>query len=293
MKRDMKKRLTRFNKALICIRDRRIPYSIEKPWRDFIKNIGLIPYMLRLKAGTFMHNIAVGQKTKKTQYKCLYASPVGKNGKDFLAKIIQKFGYEDFDYLIFVYDDTEFEEEIFRCCKFIYEKGLRWYFMKKYVTPEYCSKYDYLFFWADDIDVDGFSYKQFLEVMQKNNLEIAQPALTPDSYFGVPMTVQVKKYKVGRYTDYVEQMIPVFTPEAWRKYWGMMASDYNFWGWGYGQLAKAYCKYKNMGILDCTPVRHCRPVGSKLTSAPREAELFLLRNKGYRETSWISYGALR
>src|SRR6188474_3403150 len=53
--------------------------------------------------------------------KVLYAAPIGSGGKDLLAKLIGKLGYVQFDYLIFVYDGSRFDEAIFSGCTFIRE----------------------------------------------------------------------------------------------------------------------------------------------------------------------------
>jgi len=276
-------------KCLLCFKESRPPYLVEK----FIHNIRLKETALVYFAKTLIFNLQKIKKTKREKLKCLYASPVGKEGKSFLAKIIQKFGYEDFGYLIFVYDGTEFDEEIYRGCSFIYEKGFRWYFSKKYVTPDYCKKYDYIFFWADDLDVDNFSYKNFIEIMERNNLENAQPALSNNSYYGLGITLKNEKYNIGRYTDFVENMATVFTRDAWTKYWNMMEKDYNFWGWGYPALAKSFCGYKNMGVVDCETIIHTRPVRTMNTIAPKERDIFLEKNKKYKRAMKISYGKLK
>ena len=206
--------------------------------------------------------------------KNLYVSPVGNKGKKYLKKIIKKFGYQDFDYLIFVYDDTKFNEKIFQNCKFICEKGKRWYFMKKYATPEYCKEYDYIFVWPDDIDIDNFSYKNFIDIMERNNLEMAQPALSHKSHYSHSITLKQDK-KLGRLTDFVEIMVPVFSREAWSKFYEMM-EDYNYCGWGYDDFAKSFCRYKNMGIVDCETVTHV----SSINYAP---ELFDVKKRLFRE----------
>ncbi|MFH1403848.1 MAG: hypothetical protein ABIH11_06245, partial [Candidatus Altiarchaeota archaeon] len=70
-----------------------------------------------------LYNFFGGGKEKKGGYRCLFASAVGEYGKKYLAKIIQKFGTEDFDYTIFKYDDTRFDEQVFKDCKFIEKKS--------------------------------------------------------------------------------------------------------------------------------------------------------------------------
>lgn len=192
------------------------------------------------------------------RWKSLYASPVGRLGKPYLAKIIHRFGHENFDYLIFVYDDTTFPESVFKNCQFVYEKGTLCYFFKKYLTPDYCQNYDYIFPWVDDIGIDDFSCTSFLDIFERNELQVAQPALSGISLYSHDITLK-NPLPVGRFTDFVEVMVQVFTREAWVKYWELIEPDKNFWGWGYDYLAKSFCGFHRMGIIDCETVTHmCR-----------------------------------
>ncbi len=279
-------------KILECIREHGLLWIARIIIHKIFTKLFLIFYILWLKTDTLIYNWKGRGIPRKEKLKFLYASPVGKNGKAYLTKIIQKFGHEDFDYLIFVYDKTEFEEEIFKKCAFIYEEGLKWKFAKKYLTPEYCKKYEYLFFWDDDIDIDNFSYGNFIEIMRRNNLEMAQPALSHDSYYSHNIVIKDKRYKIGRITDFVEIMVQVFREDAWVKFWNMIEKGYNFWGWGYDYLVKSFCGYKNIGIIDCETVRHT--IKFKYDIRPRvEMEIFLGKHKNYKPAMRITYGALK
>jgi len=269
-------------RSLSCIKERRTPVITKK-----------IIYIAEFRIKTAIYNWQKQKKTEKSSQKYLYASAVNQEGKKYLSKIIHRFGHQDFDYLIFVYDNAQFKEEIYKDCVFIHEKGIKWQFAKRYLTPEYCKEYNYIFIWDDDIDIEDFSYRDFIEIMERNNLEIAQPALSYKSYPTKRITLKNEKYRIGRYVDYVENMIPVFTREAWFKYWTMMEKDYNFWGWGYNALAKSFCGYKNMGIVDCETVRHTRPAQSKYGIAPKEGKIFLEKYKRYKKAMGLTYAKLR
>ena len=224
----------------------------------------------------------------------MFCAPVGgKQAKENMVRIIENFGRDDFDYFFFVYDDTSYGDEIFKPCKIIHEKGMKWKFAKKYLYPEFCEGYDYIFIWDDDINVDGFSCKRFMGIVKKNNLQMAQPALTKDSYFSLAITRKDPKSKIGRYTDFVEIMVPVFTREAWKYFWENIEDDYNHWGWGYDELAKSLCGYSNMGIVDEQPVKHSRPVQSSFTIASDERKIFLRSHKKKLLARKISYAALK
>jgi len=263
------------------IRRLRIPMRWELFW-----------YVRRLRQETQRYNSAHSSAYPQGDGRFLYASPIGRSGKPWLRKLIERFGFDRFDYLIFAYDDVMLEEEIFQKCRIVREKGLRWYFLKEYITPEVCESYSHIFLWPDDIDVGDFDPCAFVEIMRTNNLELAQPALTEDSFFSWDITLRNEKYKVGRYVDFVEIMAPVFTQEAWKSYWRMVEPDGNYWGWGYDIFARAVCGYTNMGIIDLLPVRHVRPVG-KESGGSRSLEEMMEKYGKSRSAKKVSYGPLR
>lgn len=220
----------------------------------------------------------------------LYACAADSRGKEFIRQVIEKFGHEDFDYLIFVYDDTRFDEEVFRQCRFIYEKGLKWQFCKKFLTPGFIAGYAYIFVWDDDIELLDFSYRDFIKIMRRNALDMAQPALSRDSYATHKITLARRGNKIGRLTDFVEIMVPVFTAEAWIKFWKMLGQDAG-WGWGYDMVAKKALGFK-MGIVDCQQVRHARAsIKGRPFGLAEEAQTF----RRYKDKRcWlVSYGSLK
>lgn len=233
------------------------------------------------------------ERTAGNRYKCLYVSPVGSRGKDFLKKTIQSFGTDRFDYLIFSYDGTRFDEPIFSSCQVIYERGLRWEFMKKYATPSYCEKYDYIFAWADDIDIEGFSIDNYLRIVIRNGLELSQPALTTTSFYSHKITLRKERLRIGRFTDFVEIMIPVFEREAWDRFWNTIMTTANGWGWGYDLFAKSKCGYRRMGIIDSEPVRHTRNQRTPDARTLTEFETYVRGNSSkHQKSQLISYGSL-
>lgn len=270
-----------FKKSAQCVKERRLPFGLK---------IEMFFYACRLKAAYFWHKRASKPRSPSVYGKSLYASAVNAQGKDFLRKIIEKFGHETFDYLIFAYDETSFDEDVFKKCRIIREKGLKWYFAKKYLTTQFCAPYDYLFFWDDDIDVDGFSVDDFLSVMRRNALQMAQPSLSMDSYYSLEITL-THEHSVGRLTDYVENMVPVFTAEAWTTYWNMLEDGDYYWGWGYTLLGYSICGYKAIGIVDRQSVIHTRPASG---SGKKECDRYLEKyGKRTPRSKMISYQDLR
>ena len=203
--------------------------------------------------------------------KNLYASAVGKNGKERLIKVIERFGTENFDYLIFVFDDTQFSESIFHQCKFIYEKGEFGYFWKKYLTPERVAPYQYIFPWMDDLDILNLNIERFMQIMVRNKLELAQPALSHDSFIFHEVTRKSLKYKIGRFTHFTEIMAQVFCVKKWIRFWEILEfNPLNPKSWGYDLVTRKACEIKRMAVIDCEEIRHCNSLINSLSQEKRE-----------------------
>jgi len=221
--------------------------------------------------------------------KALYAAPIGAAGKELLAKLIRQLGYVRFDYLIFVYDGSRFDEEIFSGCTFITEPGIVYQFFKKYLTPERCSAYDYIVLGIEDVDIDDFCWPRFAAIMQRNRLDMASPALSANSHSPYALMFQ-RPGRVGRLVDVIEVFLTVFDGRAWPAFWQLIEPDYNYWGWGYVQLAQSCCGYK-MGIVDSETITVTRPPNFKQESQD-EMHRFLRSHPQYRRARFCSYGEL-
>jgi len=228
-----------------------------------LKNLlTIIPYRYKI-AALAKHSLEINNKISGIDVrnaKILYASPVGAYGKPFLEKVIKRFEGLSVDYLIFVYDDTSFDEGVFKRCKIIREKRLKWYFMKKYLTPDFCEKYDFIMPWDDDLDILSFDLESFLSVMIRHRLEVAQPALGRNSYYIHAMTLERAGYE-ARLTDAVEIMAQVFRLDAWKRFWNMLEPDWNHWGWGYDSLGNDLCGFTRTGVIDCQNILHTKEFG--------------------------------
>jgi hypothetical protein len=72
----------------------------------------------------------------------------------------------------------------------------------------------------DDIEADPATVARFLDLAAAERLELAQPALTPDSHFSHAIAIRHPLARLRR-TDFVEQMAPLLraspssTPRRW------------------------------------------------------------------------------
>jgi Protein of unknown function (DUF707) len=123
---------------------------------------------------------------------------------------------------------------------------------------------------------------RFAGIMRANRLDMAQPSI--QSPHG--LSHAITKHRpcqapwrdpdgktvhpvVGRLTNFVEIMAPVFTREAWREFYGYLDSE-NRSGWGYD-----YIPLGRRGIVDAMPVVHTRAVQSINGASETEIRRFL------------------
>ena len=219
----------------------------------------------------------------------LYAAPIGADGKALLGKLIRTWGHEHFDYLIFVYDGCRFDEAIFSRCEFIHEPGVVYQFFRKYLTPERCAGYDFIVLGIEDVDIGEFSWPRFAEIMVANQLDMASPALAAGSHSPHAIMFQ-QPGRVGRLVDVIEVFLTAFDARAWPAFRALIEADYNYWGWGYVQLAQSCCGYK-MGIVDCETISVTRPPNFRQENLD-EMRRFLRAHSQYRRARFCSYGDL-
>jgi hypothetical protein len=90
---------------------------------------------------------------------------------------------------------------------------------------------------------------------------------------------------VGRLTNFVEIMVPVFSARAWREIYGYLQPD-NVSGWGYDLVPLG-----RRGIVDVLPVEHTRPVQSPGSDPNVELDRFC-HNQGLSLHGGVNEGWL-
>lgn len=187
--------------------------------------------------------------------RCLFASPVGWAAKDKIRKIVERFGHEQFDFLLLVYDGSSYDEACFARCTIVHDKAPLFWQLKRQLTPELCRRYEYVFVWMDDLDVLDFDPQNFLRILRTHKIQVAQPSLSDDSI----RSHQIVAHQdgcLGRYTDFVEQMAFAFRGDLWERFWRLILPDANPWGWGYDEFAYSYCGFRRMAVIDTEVIRH-------------------------------------
>ena len=245
-----------------------------------------VPGMLHFPVPRQKKALAAGRvrdrqsRIEDSDLKILYVSPVGGGAIGLLPRIVECFLAAGADCWLMQYDDAELA--IPDGVRVIRDKGYKFPLALKYLHPDAVADYDIIFFWDDDLSVMDFDPRRFARIMLANRLEMAQPAIL--SLHG--LSHRITKHQagpppwrdsegktvhqmVGRLTNFVEIMAPVFTREAWREFYGYLDPE-NRSGWGYD-----YIPLSRKGIVDAMPVVHTRAVQSINAGSEAEIRRFL------------------
>jgi hypothetical protein len=120
--------------------------------------------------------------------------------------------------------------------------------------------YDYVWLPDDDILASQDAITRMFEVAQAMELDLFAPALHDASHFAHFTTMQNRSF-FGRWTGFVEIMMPAFSVPALEKLLPTLDLTATGWGWGLDSLWPKLLGYENVGVIDGVPVLHTRPVG--------------------------------
>lgn len=121
--------------------------------------------------------------------------------------------------------------------------------------------YDYVCMPDDDIAASAGTWSAFFEHCHALKAKLAAPALTPDSYFTYPITMQNTAFR-ARSTTFVEVMVPCLSGAFLRETYDFLLLSRTGIGYGIDFLWPTLLSYQDIWIVDETPVCHTRPVSS-------------------------------
>jgi Protein of unknown function (DUF707) len=141
-------------------------------------------------------------------------------------------------------------------------KGPKWPALQQLIqsNPKFISDYDYIWLPDDDLLATKADINSLFDLVKSYGLEVAQPALTWDSYYSHITTLRNSMTKI-RFTNYVEVMAPCFCSAMLRKALPLLNSNLSGWGLDYVWAALAENPLSGIAIIDDITVRHTRPVG--------------------------------
>jgi hypothetical protein len=116
--------------------------------------------------------------------------------------------------------------------------------------------------WRDYDDIFGSqeTISRMFAVARQAKLDLFAPALHEASYYAHFDTMRSHGF-FGRRTGFVEIMVPGFSRAAMERLVPTLDLSETGWGWGLDSVWPKLLEYRNVGIIDATPVLHTRPVG--------------------------------
>ncbi|XVE90552.1 hypothetical protein DITRI_Ditri20bG0086800 [Diplodiscus trichospermus] len=224
-----------------------------------------------------------GFPKKEKNSTSLFAAAVGIKQKVLVHKMVKKFLSSGFVIMLFHYDgivdewkDFEWNDQVIHVSAY---NQTKWWFAKRFLHPDIVSEYSYIFLWDEDLGVEDFHPKKYVSIVEREGLEISQPALDPaKSEVHHQITARGRKSIVHRRifkhsgngtacdghskappcTGWIEMMAPVFSRAAWRCVWYMIQNDL-IHAWGL-DMQLGYCaqgdRTKNIGVVDAEYIVH-------------------------------------
>ncbi len=175
-------------------------------------------------------------------------------------------------------------------------KGLKWPALFELLTAHEAEVREYEYVWLpdDDLACTADDISRLFDICRAERLQLAQPSLTPDSYFSHLITLH-SPYFLLRYTSFVEIMAPCFHRDA---LWTLVPTfNRNRTGWGLDSLWPGMLRARvdEVAVIDHVQVRHTRPVGANytaLTPTPMGELAEVLREQGASRTWFLVRGGI-
>ncbi|MCM2291806.1 hypothetical protein NAC44_05630 [Allorhizobium sp. BGMRC 0089] len=174
----------------------------------------------------------------------------------------------DFDLVVSYFDEDAYNahQEQDRVEAF-FKVGGKWDGL--YATLEWLGSRldDYAYVWLpdDDIATDAKTINRLFALMRTHDMAVAQPSLTPDSYFTHFLFINCPRLQL-RYTNYVEIMVPCLRLDLLKMVMPHFRETMSGFGLDYIWCRLPQSGIDRSGIFDSISVRHTRPVGKVLMS---------------------------
>jgi len=152
--------------------------------------------------------------------KALVSIAIGKKGRKSMDALIESMGHTWFDYLLFAFDDTDWETSTWFDKDGVTvkrTKGKKWTLYYDYLTPDVVEPYTHLFLWDDDMSpAPGFDAEVILQIVQSLNIEISQPMIRTNSHKQWEGTgLYDRGEEPLRTVKIVEVMVPIYSKRVW------------------------------------------------------------------------------
>jgi len=185
---------------------------------------------------------------------------------------------KNWDLILLFYDEDSYKKvEDLKIRSYFYPGG-KWEayynFFRDY--PEILNDYDFFWFVDDDVSLESNQINKMFQSMNDYDLDIAQPAMSLDSYFSYLITIQCETFKI-RFSNFVEVMAPCLKKSLLKDMLPFFKDAFTGMGLDSIWTYKSRKEPNKMAILDEVVMTHTRPVGGPLHQKLKE------KNKSFRE----------
>lgn len=152
--------------------------------------------------------------------------------------------------------------------------------------PSILERFDYFWFPDDDIETTPENVRRFLDIVVQAGIKLAQPALTPDSYFAQPITVVNRAFTFRR-TNFVELMMPLMHRHVLQKILPAFEGRHAGSGLDFFWHELTDQPDRDVAIIDAVEMGHRRPRRTHLKSMLEGMSLDMASEKAatFREFS--------
>lgn len=200
---------------------------------------------------------------------------ISRNGPNSLhEKWLANSDTKNWDLILLFYDEDSFRKNQGQEGKSFYYAGGKWeaYYNFFQDYPDVLNQYDYFWFADDDISLQGNEINKMFQRMNDYDLDIAQPAMSIDSYFSYLITIQCDFLKI-RFSNFVEVMAPCLRKSLVKDMLPFFKDAFSGMGLDSIWTYKTRREPNKIAILDEVVMTHTRPVGGPLHQKLKEKNI--------------------
>jgi hypothetical protein len=148
-------------------------------------------------------------------------------------------------------------------------------------------EYRYVIVADDDLFAAQHTWSRFFELCAHYGAKLAQPALADGSHYGHVLTMRNTQF-VARRVSFVEIMMPCFRVDVLAQFMGTLSLSESGWGFGLDFLWAKQLEYRDLFVIDETPVLHTRQIHTNRKPEDRQmVEAELARILHSHQVAWI------
>ncbi len=191
-----------------------------------------------------MRNLAIARAGDDSRHETWLSDPSRKN----------------FDLLVAYYGDTPGRWSG-RADRYDHAKGLKYPWIHSFLPGNpWVLEYDAVWLCDNDIEADTATVADMFDIFHEKGLWLGQPAQTGDCINTFPFW-RCKRGTLLRYTEFVEEQMPIFSRETLGRLRGTFGESKSGWGLGVAWPKLLGFPPDRLAVIDAAPVRHVMVAG--------------------------------